>query len=332
MAIVYVESFDFWTTAQYLIRGWTDGGGAGNIAMHGGRWGTGQSLGRVLVNDGLKRSLPSSYSTVIFGWAYVENAANAGVDHFNIKAGSTLTCRVSITAGNKLQIKNSSGTVIATGTSDYFSGVWHYIEVKLVINGATGSVTVHLDGATEIATTTGNFGSTNIDGFSLGGASINGDFDDIYVADTTGSAPNNDFLGDSRVITLYPTSDGASTQWTPSTGTAHWSLVDETTPNSDTDYVASSTPNQIDSYGFQDVSASATVFAVQTNLFARKVDSGTRQVADLIRQSSTNYVGTTYTLASTYSFYTKLYDKDPTNATWTASNVNADEFGVKLIT
>ena len=49
--------------------------------------------------------------------------------------------------------------------------------------------------------------------------------------------------------TLYPTSDGNYVQWTPSTGSTHYTLVDETTCNGTTDYVSETTTGERDSYG-----------------------------------------------------------------------------------
>jgi hypothetical protein len=107
--------------------------------------------------------------------------------------------------------------------------------------------------------------------------------------------------------------------------------VNEHPPTDDTTYVSDSTPGDIDSYTVTDIDGGATVYAVQTNMWARKDDAATRQIAPVIRQASTDYVGTTVTLGTTYQYYSQLYDKDPTAAAWTAANVNSDEFGVKEI-
>jgi hypothetical protein len=48
---------------------------------------------------------------------------------------------------------------------------------------------------------------------------------------------------------LVPVSDGAYTQWTPSTGSAHYALVDESTCNGTTDYNSTNTVGNRDSYG-----------------------------------------------------------------------------------
>jgi hypothetical protein len=228
--------------------------------------------------------------------------------------------------------RNSGGTVIATGTTALIANAWNYIEVKLFVNGASGTVEVHLNGVTEIASTTGNFGSTNIDtiGINQTTSNSNTDYDDMYVLDTTGSSPRNTFLGDVRVETIYPTGAGAHTQWTPDSG-ANWARVSEAQADGDTSYVADGTPNDLDSYVFGDIDGGATVYGIQTNLYARKDDAATRQIANLIRQASTDYIGSTVTLSSTYAFFSQLYNQDPTAADWTATSVNADEFGIKEI-
>ncbi len=64
---------------------------------------------------------------------------------------------------------------------------------------------------------------------------------------------------------------------------------------------------------------------------ARKDDAATRQIANLQRQASTDYVGSTVTLSSTYATYSQIFNQDPTAADWTPTTVNADEFGIKEI-
>ena len=51
------------------------------------------------------------------------------------------------------------------------------------------------------------------------------------------------------VNNLFPASDGTYTQWTPKSGSTHYTMVDETTCNGTTDYVRETTVGQRDSYG-----------------------------------------------------------------------------------
>jgi hypothetical protein len=52
-----------------------------------------------------------------------------------------------------------------------------------------------------------------------------------------------------NTTTLYPSSDGTYTQWTPNTGTTHYTLVNETSCDGNTNYVHTTTTTNRDSYG-----------------------------------------------------------------------------------
>ena len=156
-------------------------------------------------------------------------------------------------------------------------------------------------------------------------------FEDFYVCDDVGSIANS-LLGDCRVELQLPDGAGNSTDWTPSTG-SNYQCVDETAPNSDTDYVSNRTAGDHDSYTFDDiVTVDGEIYAVQTNMFARKNDAGTRQIKSLIRSGGSDYAtGTTHTLIDSYKYYPDIYEHDPdTSSAWTISGVNAAEFGPKL--
>ena len=330
MAVVLIEGFDHLTAAEVTAKGWS----AVASAMAAGRV-EGQS--RQANSSGTSRSklLPSTYSTLICGIRFPIHGDAAVSTFFSIQAGATLTLQLQLDASGHLVVKNSGGTTIATGTTVLLTGVWYYIETKLVV-GTSGTVEVHLNGVAEITSTTGNFGTTNVDTINVKGngsgtgatASL---FDDLYCVDTSGSSPRNTFLGDVRVETIYPTADGAHTAWTPNSGTTHFSRVDEAQADGDTTYVSDSTPGDLDTYVMGDIDTAATVFGVQTNLYARKDDANTRQIAPVVRQSGSDNVGATVTLSSTYVDYTQIYNQDPTAADWTPTTVNADEFGVKEI-
>jgi len=330
MALVFIEGFDYYAAADATSRGWS----GSPSAMPAGRFG-GQcwrfSAGSGGLNATQAIALPSTYTTLYAGFAWRFSTFSTSFK-FVLRAGTTNTYQVSMNATGNIVVLNSSNATIATGTTALAVNTWYYVETKAVINGASGSCELRLNGASEIPTTTGNFGTTALDHLTLAmnTASASEDFDDIYMLDTTGT-DNNTYLGDVRVTAILPTSDGTHTAWTPTGGASHLSQVDDATPDGDTTYVSDATPGDIDTYVFSDVDGSATVFGVQTHLYARKDDANTRQIAPVIRQSGTDYVGSPAALAASYLYYSQLYDKDPTGADWTAANVNGDEFGVKEI-
>lgn len=345
MALQLIEGFDHaGSAALYGLKGWLSAFGGGGAAVFdtGGR-----ISGKCLrLNSGVNlaqfyKLLPSSYSTLIVGFALNHQpGANASQVLFYLKSSGTQVVALNINSTTrKLEVRNAANTLIKTGDFQYLADTWNYIEFKVVIAGAAGTIQVRANGVDDIETFTGNFGSANIGeiyfaGQTSGGAQ-NAFYDDVYVLDTSGSAPNNDFIGDVRVETLAPSAAGNSTVWTPNTG-ANYAAVDEMTgtyPDGDTTYISSATPGDIDTYTYADLAAPTdyAVFGVQTNLYARKDDAGTRQVAPVIRQAGTDHLGTTRTLSTSYVYYSEIFGQDPTAADWTVATVNADEFGVKEI-
>src|SRR6202035_3286992 len=94
--------------------------------------------------------------------------------------------------------------------------------------------------------------------FLLSGVNTNGQafFADYYL--TTGEGTTNlGRLGGSRspygvlVEPFFPASDGSSLDWTPSTGTDHYAMVNEVIADMDTTYNSSSTLDAVDSYVWQ---------------------------------------------------------------------------------
>jgi hypothetical protein len=270
----------------------------------------------------------------------------ASINLFRIRSGVNRTCDVAITIAGHISVTNAAGTVVATGTATLVAGAYFYVEVKITVNGASGTVQTWINGIADIASTVANMGTAGVnmdnillfpDTIQAGPTTNQGGIinDDIYCTDTLGGV-NTAQLGDVHVETIYPNADGNYSQWTPNTGTAHFSLVNEHTtppfPDSDTTYVSSATLNQLDSYTYDDlIILVGTIFGIQTNLWSRKDDAVARQIAPLVRLSGVDYIGNNVTLATSYADGTQIYDTSPgTGVAWTITEINAAEFGVKV--
>ena len=349
MVLKLIEGYDHMSTISLLgAKGWTTTLGSsanptnslqtGRISGNCYRWTTGSNSGNPSF---FAKTLPSALATIHCGFAFrISTQPSADRRVFELRNSTTETVQVRITSTGLIRISNSAGTTIATGTTVINTATWYFIELKVVIAGASGTVEVKLNGAAEIASTTGNFGSSSIDNIAptveaYGTAGVTQEYDDIYVLDTTGS-DNTTFLGDVHVETIYPATDSATNdQWTPDTGTNSAARVNEHTgtyPDGDTSYIFSSTVNQKTTFDMDTLaSLTGTVYGVQTNLYARKDDAATRQIAPVVRQGGSDFDGTNAALAITYSEYTQIYENDPSDsADWTISKVNSAEFGVKL--
>lgn len=336
-----MEGFDHMaTTALLATKGWS-ASGAGSFSIDS----SGRINGRRLKSNAgnnssvLTKNFPSAVATAHVGFAFMfDTLPTSDASILVIRAGTANTFVLAVTSAGKLKVTNSGG---GTGATTLTVNTWYYIEAKVFINGASGTSTVHLNGASEIGTTTHNLGSTNVDNLQLyrdgaqWGTTVNLYFDDVYMLDTSGST-NNGFLGDFHVETLFPTSDGAHTDFTPDSGSAHYSRVNEnsgTYPDGDTSYVSDATVGDRDSYGFGNLTAVAgTVYALQTCMYARKDDAGTRQLAAVARPGSTDRDGATVTMSVSYTDFTEIRETNPdTSAAWTISEINASEFGVKVV-
>lgn len=331
--LIFMEGFD--TASDPLKRGWSwDTSPTGSVV--GGR----QSGNAIRINFGqvsLGRAITMA-STTIIGFAYqfsANQSATMPLLWINQSAFDVnVVAFIKLTTANKLQVTTGAGTVIATGTTTLAANTWYYIELKLTVNGASGACALQLNGVSEIATTTGNFGSTNPGFLQLPHPQSNGSvfFDDLYVCDTTGSR-NNDFLGNCHIETLFPNGDGTHTDWSPNSGTTHYTQVDDasgTYPDGDTSYVSDATSGDRDTYTVPSLQTLApSIFGVQTSMYARKDDAPARSIARVIRQGGVDYDGTSKALTNSYADYRQIDETDPTGAAWTIANVNGDEFGVK---
>jgi hypothetical protein len=248
---------------------------------------------------------------------------------------------VTINTSGFLEVRRGgvAGTILATGTTPLTANTWYYIELKANIHDSTGSYTLLLDGATELTASgvdTRNSGNGVAGGIKEGfGSGADYWLDDWYVCDTSGSL-NNDFLGGVKIECVLPQTDavaaGSNAGLTPSTGTDHGALVDETDANGDTDHNFSSTVGAKDTYNFPALALTGAVKCTHLRLFCRKTDTGDRQLTPVTRSAGTDYDGTPQVLTSVHGYTVReIRETDPaTGVAWLVSGINSAEFGAKI--
>jgi hypothetical protein len=116
------------------------------------------------------------------------------------------------------------------------SGYQFYLELKVVIHDTTGSYEIRINGQTLVSQTnidTKLTSDANVDRIRFGtfnstgsGSDEGNRITDLYVCDDSGSV-NNTFLGPVRVLSLHPDADGDDEDWTLSSGTDSYALVNE---------------------------------------------------------------------------------------------------------
>lgn len=340
MTLRFMDGFDHYTT---LTEKWTSTNvaGTGTVAISAGNGRRSSASLRLTLsnqNQYVQKVIDAQATWTVGFWYKVSSFASAPiilsfmddtVEHMRLAAS---------TSG--LLVASRAGTTLGTSSSGLTLNVGAYIEYKVTISDAAGAYEVRVNGASVLSGSsadTRNGGNASANILRLGNAAnqtFTADYDDLYLCDGQGSV-NNTFLGDTKIEVKYPNATGTTNDWTASTGTAAngYQLLDETAPNGDTDYLSSSTVNQLFTYGVENLSnATGTIHGVQTCLYARKDDAGTRTVAPVCRSGTTDYVGSNVNLGDTYAYLLSIRETDPdTAAAWTVSGFNSAEQGVKLI-
>jgi hypothetical protein len=259
----------------------------------------------------------------------VEAAPGSDTVVMRFYEGSTLHCDVRVTSAMKLRVTRN-GTSVGLGTTTLTAGVWYQFNLHLKVHDTLGEVHTWVDAVADISATgldTRNSGTAgSIDRYQIRGEfGFSMRFDDIHI--WTG----NDHKGLSRVTGRLPAGDGFYTDWTPSTGTDHFALVDDAAPDGDSTYVSSDTGTQRDSYEMAPlgIDPTATVHAVVAKAICRRLDIGNRILALFLRRSSTDDDGADVTPAFGYTVQAEAWETDPIAVgAWTVTNVDATEWGI----
>lgn len=340
MALLFCDSFDHYTTPSLK---WTASQRQGISAGNGRLLAAGytESNGVAGTGGSLTKIITTPVATLIAGagikWTRFE------VFRWYFQEGATIHIAISLNSSGQIEIRRGAGgTLLATGTAVLVANTYYHVEVKATIHDTTGSVQVRVNGTPDASYSgdTRNAGTTGLlDRFAqvtpYGGSTGNGFayLDDFVLMDTSG-AVNNDFKGDCRVEALFPNGNGNSSMLVGSDGnsTDNYALVDENPPNSDTDYVESSTVGDKDTYAYSNITSTiGVVHGVQILPFAKKTDAGSRSIAAVARSAGVEAMSADLPLTAAYQYLPAIVQSDPAVAgPWTIAAVNAAEFGVAV--
>jgi hypothetical protein len=336
---LFGDSFDLYASDAQMAGHWTNV--SANVALSStNRYGTGKSLNCNNGGEGASKTFPSYYTSILAMGDYMRTANNTStctiifleedsVNHVELRhQGAT----------GKLEVTRNNGTVsLGTSSLSLSDNTWYHIQFRAEINDSTGTAYVYVNGEPWMSLTGidtrngGTNGQINMVGFTLTGASNSALWDNVAVFSTTSSA---DMLTDiPRFYLSAPVSEGFQQDFNPSTGTDNSLTVDDVPTNSDTDYNSSSTTSALDLFNMGDLSiTTGTILAVQSRVYARKEDSGTRTIAPIFRINSTNYVQTATSISNTYTWCDSVNTINPdTSAAWTISDINGLQAGYKIV-
>jgi len=353
--LLFIDSCgDHYDTSQVLSK-WDFTTTPNGYSIVSARSGNGIKIHSASVGPNLLRNLTSDYSGLVVGIAFYLTI----LPHSNttlVSFADTGVCQASLCVNISGQLYVTRGTSAASpgfaspgqatliGTPSVpglvTGGQWHYAEMQTLFStGTSGEVTVRLGNRTVIAATnviTAATSNSTANQLVLWGAQdSNGGndntFDDIYLASTSDGGVTT-FLGDRRVGCLFPVSD-YSVSLDTSAGSDHYSLVNATTPDGDSTYVASATPGDTDLYTLQSLPESIVVVnGMQSVMYARKDDASARSVAPRFSDGTATSNGASISLPQSYGYRLQAFDASPVDGSpLTPTKVNNLKAGIDIV-
>ena len=264
--------------------------------------------------------------------------------YFSLQDSGNVT-QVALVAGTtgtlELRLGSITGTVLATSAVCITAGAWHHVEMfwesatgASGVN-ADGTVIVKVDEATVISlvgnvdnVSTANLHASQV--YIFGNSPVGGAtgmyLDDVFAWDTT-TSENNDFLGDKDILPYYTDADGATVEWTPSSGTDHYEMVNYSAsePDGDTSYLQAGVNGDVEELEVETIPASIQniVAAVMFNV-AKKTDAAACAFTPALISNAAVGSGSAHTLTEGYVYYYDPIALDPdTSTAWTAATLGA---------
>lgn len=308
--------------------------------------------------EGICFPLGSHNGTIIFGFAFkFSTLPTINWDYNPLTIASIRNAQVNTTAYNLTINLNTSynlivghidgngailgGDVLATGTKVFAADTWYYLECKYTPDAVTGSFIINIDGVEELNESSIDTINTSANMYTLtvapnmppgSAATSTLIVDDLYIADTSGST-NNDFLGPRAITTIVPAGNGTNSDFLGSDAdsTDNFELVDELPPDDGVTYVESSTVTEKDTYDYGTTTAEG-INGVSIKTFTSASSIGTPVLQNICLSGVTEDSSASIPVGTQYMAAWSLLEQDPDTSTdWTASSINAAEFGFKVV-
>lgn len=349
MALLWADSFDFYGVIGNLTEGVYAEVNSVTLMTANPRTGTHHiriSSGTTVSSSLFRRVLGGAKTTVgVAGAFYYVTlpALNARCKVFDFRDAANavqITIVVQSTGTISAYRGTGAGTLLGTSASPVVSAeTYQHIEAVVFFSQTVGTIEVRVNGVTVLSlsgidtvfTSLVECSQVSIGGVTDISPSTSGtpqtDIDDIFCYDDTGSF-NNSFIGDRRVITLYPNANTIQADWTPVGAASGYECIDEVSPDGDTTYITASTPGSpgpISEFGITNLPAGiSAISGVVVIGMARKTEAGIADTQWSVISGASETAGTVRQMTEIYTYRQDVFETDPASAApFTPSEVDA---------
>ena len=340
--LLWIDGFDHYgSTANRLLEGAYAGASQVTLSNLNPRTGARHARIQGGFETGLRRVFGADKTVVGIGHAFL--IPSLPTDSTSVCLASprnnanAIQCSITVTSTGQLVVTdgNMDGPVLATGPVSVVPGSYQHFECRLTLEGTTLSVEARLNGVTVLnasgleVTVPGPMAQVLI------GCSGQGTFgfpafmavDDLYAWDGEGTA-NNDFVGDKKVYTAFPTSDGAEQEWTPSVGSDGFAMLDNVPPQDAIEFLSAEiggSGGERSSFGIDDFPAEiVSIAGLMTATRFWKTDAGDARTVVSVVSDAVEEPGAEHALSISPRWYHDVFEVDPATGTpWTLADVNA---------
>lgn len=226
-------------------------------------------------------------------------------------------------------------TLLGTTSSPVISAnSWKHIESKVVFDATAGSVELRVEGI-QVLLLTGIRTLSNVSGAGTTCSMVASNspqdssqpafyLKDFIVWDGSGTV-NNTFMGSCLVYKIVPQSDSALS-WNTSSGLTGYNLINDSTPDDDTNYISAPypLPASPSSFNLTDLPANtSSVRGVMVIHRSRKTDGGDGNLQASVISGANTGLGTDRPITTAYTYWWDIFDKDPSGSSWSKTLVNA---------
>jgi hypothetical protein len=343
MSLLLVDGFEGYgrtndVDAVGLTNRYTVVGNQAALEIDDGRFSESKSLKSI--NGGTNEITSFSLgtpSTIVTGLALKVSEIVDNLILLECRDGATVHVALRLQADGELGVYRNTTLLGATSGLNLLANNWYHVGLKATINNSTGAVELRVGEVTVLNLTsqdTQNGGSAQVTNLNLRkpSSALTVWWDDWYVCDTAGSV-NNDFLGNVKVVAVFPDGEGTTNDWTPSAGADNSAMVDETTVDDDTTYVEAGSTDDKDLYTYGALPGTiGAIKGIQINEDCRETDASPFSIKTVIRSNGTESDDAGQAIGSTnYTTKHRISETNPDGGgAWTESAVNAAEFGIKV--
>lgn len=246
-------------------------------------------------------------------------------------AANAMLARLVLQTTGTLSVLTLGGGRYTTAVPVVVAEAYQHLEMMVHFHGTAGWFEVRVNGVTVLSVADINTGSTQcaqvamlFNASSSIGSGLIADMDDLFCYDDTGSF-NNTFIGDRRVITLFPDADTIEADWSVVGAADGFAAINQAAPDSDTTYISSTTPGEVSEFTLQNLPAGiSNISAVVAVGMMRKTEAGVANVQMSAVSGAAETPGADRPVTERYTYWQDVFETDPASAApFTPAEVDA---------